>query len=96
MDVKAVDCVDAHGKILESIFLYFAGGGAEDGYIDLSQFADVGYYGIGSEFEGFLTNVAAYYAGNLHVGGFFKGLDCKPADVAVAYYGCADFLIHTY
>ncbi len=91
MDVEAIDCIDAHSEILESVFLHFPGWGAEDCHVYMTEIFDVGDYLVSLEFGWDVSNVAAYYACYFEIGSGLEGFHSEVADVAVANYGGADF-----
>ncbi len=91
MDVKTVDSIDSQGKEFESVFLDFTRGCAENCHIDMSELADIGYDWIGCQFEGFLSEVTAYYAGYLHIRSGFESLNCEFTYVAITDNCCTDF-----
>ena len=96
VDVERVDGVDAQGQYHVGILLTRAGGGGEDGHIDILQFADVLHHVILCQFCGLvLCTIATYDACHFHVGGCLQCLECILSDVAVTYDGGSDFL-HIY
>ena len=93
MDVEGIDGIDAQGQYLLGIFLARAGGGGQDGDIDVLEFLDVLDNLVLGEFCGLVGSpVPTYYTGNLEVGSGLQGLNGVLSNVAVTYYGGSDFL----
>ena len=83
VDVERVDGIDAHSKALLGILLNLACGSGEYGNIYLTQFTDVGHYGVSA--DGAFAHLAAHDACTLHVGGCLDGFEGITANVAVTY-----------
>ena len=95
VDVEAVDRMDAQGQDFLGILLHAAGGGTQQGHIDMAEFADVAHDGIAGQFGGAVGSaLTAHDACHFKVGCLLQGLEGIMSDIAVAYYGCSD-LLHT-
>ena len=95
MNVERVNGVDAQFETMEGIFFNLAGGGGEDGHIDVLEFGNVVYNRIAFQFgRAVFCTLATDYAAAFHVGCGFNGFKRITADVAVANDGSADFLFH--
>ncbi len=93
MDVERVDGVDAQRQNLLGILLARTGGRGEDGHLHVLQLADVAHHLVGSQFQRLvLSTLTAHDACNLEVGGCLQCFHREAPDVAVAHYGCSDFL----
>lgn len=66
------------------MFLHLTGRGGEDGYIHMSEFADVGNNLILSDFCGYNVYIAAHYACNLEVRSSLKSFHGETANIAIA------------
>lgn len=95
VDVKTVDGVDAERKDFLGIPLDTARGGAEQGYVDTFQLADVAHDGQVGDFRGTVdSTLTTHDACYFEVGGHSQGLQCVVPDVAVTYDGGSN-LFHT-